>query len=273
MGKECVLISEGARVGLFDKQLGTNTQWHNDNQGHDCGPRISVVLPIITRPGADFLVSRKPIVRRKADEKWRQHTRKYEGRAEVEDVWDQFGNVFHTDEKVAAVAFTGRVWHARMKNVRTQADEEAMPRRKDGECYVISASFFFRIVSKEGKQEQADQLRRQTAIKMNLARQKAKMLARNERRRQKAREQKAKDDALEEAKNNETDTSRRLAAEARRIAEDTFNPILPLCCWVVTLILCVAIYVYERRVARCKQDAMQQGQRRRSSLSYPYATL
>jgi len=58
-------------------------------------------------------------------------------------------------------------------------------------------------------------------------------------------------------------------SEYRRLAEDNHDvqPALIFCGWLLLLIVFAVVYLYDRRVARRKRDAIQQGQRL-DSLSY-----
>lgn len=66
-GKPMRMVQERFDCGIHDKQVGANTHFHNDNSTHDKHPRMTVVIPIISRKTAPFLVSRKPIRRQAAD--------------------------------------------------------------------------------------------------------------------------------------------------------------------------------------------------------------
>merc|ERR1712096_484380 len=146
-------VPERVDCGVFDKVVGDNTHFHNDNDMHNKPGRMTFVIPLIARKTAPFLVSRKPIRRQDAD-KFRflygmefcpmcskriatgmrciDHPNAKPLPKGPEEVMENFGYCFPTSGldteendvgKVGAVAFGGPQWHARQTNLLTEEDE------------------------------------------------------------------------------------------------------------------------------------------------------
>merc|ERR1712096_67205 len=146
-------VPERVDCGVFDKVVGDNTHFHNDNDMHNKPGRMTVVIPLIARKTAPFLVSRKPIRRQDAD-KFRflygmefcpmcskriatgmrciDHPNAKPLPKGPEEVMENFGYCFPTSGldteendvgKVGAVAFGGPQWHARQTNYVTEEDK------------------------------------------------------------------------------------------------------------------------------------------------------